>query len=316
VALNISNETKVGSLAIVAVTLLILGFNFLNGEELFQTSYTLTARYKNIDGLIPGNKVVINGLQVGSVKDLKLDQKTGLIFATFTLKKDILVPADSKAMIYASDLLGAKSVAIIMGKDKKVLKDGEMVGDSIAETLSNKVMTEVLPLKDRFDALLINVDALVTNLRTVLSDKNKANIEGTLEQINHLTHGLDSILSKTNGIAGDMKVLSSGLANQSANIEKTTKNITKFSDTLAASSGTLKQTLEKANESMLSLKSVMAKLDKGEGSAGLILNDKKLYENLNASTKSLDSLLVDLKAHPNRYLHFSVFGKKEKQPKP
>lgn len=315
-ALNISNETKVGSLAIVAVTLLILGFNFLNGEELFQTSYTLTARYKNIDGLIPGNKVVINGLQVGSVKDLKLDQKTGLIFATFTLKKDILVPADSKAMIYASDLLGAKSVAIIMGKDKKVLKDGEMVGDSIAETLSNKVMTEVLPLKDRFDALLINVDALVTNLRTVLSDKNKANIEGTLEQINHLTHGLDSILSKTNGIAGDMKVLSSGLANQSANIEKTAKNFTKFSDTLAASSGTLKQTLEKANESMLSLKSVMAKLDKGEGSAGLILNDKKLYENLNASTKSLDSLLVDLKAHPNRYLHFSVFGKKEKQPKP
>lgn len=315
-ALNISNETKVGSLAIVAVTLLILGFNFLNGEELFQTSYTLTARYKNIDGLIPGNKVVINGLQVGSVKDLKLDQKTGLIFATFTLKKDILVPADSKAMIYASDLLGAKSVAIIMGKEKKILKDGEMVGDSIAETLSNKVMTEVLPLKDRFDALLINVDALVTNLRTVLSDKNKANIEGTLEQINHLTHGLDSILSKTNGIAGDMKVLSSGLANQSANIEKTTKNITKFSDTLAASSGTLKQTLEKANESMLSLKSVMAKLDKGEGSAGLILNDKKLYENLNASTKSLDSLLVDLKAHPNRYLHFSVFGKKEKQPKP
>jgi phospholipid/cholesterol/gamma-HCH transport system substrate-binding protein len=316
VALNISNETKVGSLAIVAVTLLILGFNFLNGEELFQTSYTLTARYKNIDGLIPGNKVVINGLQVGSVKDLKLDQKTGLIFATFTLKKDILVPADSKAMIYASDLLGAKSVAIIMGKDKKVLKDGEMVGDSIAETLSNKVMTEVLPLKDRFDALLINVDALVTNLRTVLSDKNKANIEGTLEQINHLTHGLDSILSKTNGIAGDMKVFSAGLANQSANIEKTTKNITKFSDTLAASSGTLKQTLEKANESMLSLKSVMAKLDKGEGSAGLILNDKKLYENLNASTKSLDSLLVDLKAHPNRYLHFSVFGRKEKQPKP
>jgi phospholipid/cholesterol/gamma-HCH transport system substrate-binding protein len=316
VALNISNETKVGSLAIVAVTLLILGFNFLNGEELFQTSYTLTARYKNIDGLIPGNKVVINGLQVGSVKDLKLDQKTGLIFATFTLKKDILVPADSKAMIYASDLLGAKSVAIIMGKEKKILKDGEMVGDSIAETLSNKVMTEVLPLKDRFDALLINVDALVTNLRTVLSDKNKANIEGTLEQINHLTHGLDSILSKTNGIAGDMKVLSSGLANQSANIEKTTKNITKFSDTLAASSGTLKQTLEKANESMLSLKSVMAKLDKGEGSAGLILNDKKLYENLNASTKSLDSLLVDLKAHPNRYLHFSVFGRKEKQPKP
>lgn len=315
-ALNISNETKAGSLAIVAVTLLILGFNFLNGEELFQTSYTLTARYKNIDGLIPGNKVVINGLQVGSVKDLKLDQKTGLIFATFTLKKDIQVPADSKAMIYASDLLGAKSVAIIMGKDKKVLKDGEMVGDSIAETLSNKVMTEVLPLKDRFDALLINVDALVTNLRTVLSDKNKANIEGTLEQINHLTHGLDSILKKTNSIAGDMKVLSSGLANQSSNIEKTTKNITKFSDTLAASSGTLKQTLEKANESMLSLKSVMAKLDKGEGSAGLILNDKKLYENLNASTKSLDSLLVDLKAHPNRYLHFSVFGKKEKQPKP
>ena len=315
-ALNISNETKVGSLAIVAVTLLILGFNFLNGEELFQTSYTLTARYKNIDGLVPGNKVVINGLQVGSVKDLKLDQKTGLIFATFTLKKDILVPSDSKAMIYASDLLGAKSVDIIMGKDKKVLKDGEMVGDSIAETLSNKVMTEVLPLKDRFDALLINVDALVTNLRTVLSDKNKANIEGTLEQINHLTHGLDSILSKTNGIAGDMKVFSAGLANQSANIEKTTKNITKFSDTLAASSGTLKQTLEKANESMLSLKSVMAKLDKGEGSAGLILNDKKLYENLNASTKSLDSLLVDLKAHPNRYLHFSVFGKKEKQPKP
>ena len=315
-ALNISNETKVGSLAIVAVTLLILGFNFLNGEELFQTSYTLTARYKNIDGLIPGNKVVINGLQVGSVKDLKLDQKTGLIFATFTLKKDILVPADSKAMIYASDLLGAKSVAIIMGKEKKILKDGEMVGDSIAETLSNKVMTEVLPLKDRFDALLINVDALITNLRTVLSDKNKANIEGTLEQINHLTHGLDSILKKTNGIAGDMKVLSSGLANQSANIEKTTKNFTKFSDTLAASSGTLKQTLEKANESMLSLKSVMAKLDKGEGSAGLILNDKKLYENLNASTKSLDSLLVDLKAHPNRYLHFSVFGRKEKQPKP
>jgi len=87
VALNISNETKVGSLAIVAVRLLILGFNFLNGEELFQTSYTLTARYKNIDGLIPGNKVVINGLQVGSVKDLKLDQKNRFDIRHFYLEK-------------------------------------------------------------------------------------------------------------------------------------------------------------------------------------------------------------------------------------
>jgi phospholipid/cholesterol/gamma-HCH transport system substrate-binding protein len=310
--LKISNETKVGSLALIAVALLVLGFNYLKGTSLFDKSFNLYAEYDNIDGLTAGNKILINGMQVGQVNSLTLDPKTGKIRVDFSITQDIGIPDDSRALIFSSDLLGSKAINLILGTSSVILLDGGVVIDSIAPTLNERIEKEVLPLKDKIESALNSIDSFVYGLKEILSDENRDNITISMRNLKNTTGRLDSTMVKIDQMMLSAKAILKNFEQNKEVINKILTNTGTFSDSLAQQAGRIRGIITNADASVAKLQSVLQKIDKGEGSLGLLVNDKELYNNLNGSAESLDSLLVDLRKHPKRYVHFSIFGAKEK----
>lgn len=310
--MKISNETKVGSLALIAVALLVLGFNYLKGTSLFDKSFNLYAEYDNIDGLTAGNKILINGMQVGQVNSLTLDAKTGKIRVDFSITQDIGIPDDSRALIFSSDLLGSKAINLILGTSSVILVDGGVVIDSIAPTLNERIEKEVLPLKDKIESALNSIDSFVYGLKEILSDENRDNITISMRNLKNTTGRLDSTMVKIDQMMLSAKAILKNFEQNKEVINKILTNTGTFSDSLAQQAGRIRGIITNADASVAKLQSVLQKIDKGEGSLGLLVNDKELYNNLNGSAESLDSLLVDLRKHPKRYVHFSIFGAKEK----
>jgi phospholipid/cholesterol/gamma-HCH transport system substrate-binding protein len=311
--LKINNETKVGSLALIAVALLILGFNYLKGTSLFSESFNLYAEYQNIDGLTAGNKILINGMQVGQVNSLKYEPASGKIRVDFSIMEKVPIPEDSRAMVFSSDLLGSKAINLVLGSSSIILEDGALVKDSIAPTLAERVEKEVLPLKDRVESAIIGIDSFVAGLNRVLGDDNKDNITVSLTNLRRTTHRLDSVMNKVDVMVSSAKSIMNNFEKNNATINRIISSSAVFTDSLAAQSGKIRGIITQAESSLSNFKTILGKVDRGEGSLGLLLNDKELYNNLSSSSKSLDSLLVDVRKHPKRYVHFSVFGGKKEE---
>lgn len=306
--MKVNNETKVGALALIAVALLILGFNYLKGTSLLGENFNLYAEYENIDGLTAGNKVLINGMQVGQVNSLKFDSRIGKIRVDFSIMEKVPIPEDSRAMVFSSDLLGSKAINLVLGKSANILPDGALVKDSIAPTLSERVEREVLPLKDRVQSAIVGIDSFVSGLNRVLGDENKDNITASLINLRKTTTRLDSVMNKVDVMVSSAKSIMHNFEKNNATINRIITSSAQFTDSLASQSGRIKGIITQAESSLSNFKTILAKIDRGEGSLGLLVNDKELYNNLSASSKSLDSLLVDVRKHPKRYVHFSVFG--------
>ncbi len=306
--MKVNNETKVGSLALIAVALLILGFNYLKGTSLMNENFNLYAEYADIDGLTAGNKVLINGMQVGQINKLQFDNKSGKIRVDFSITEKVPIPIDSKAMVFSSDLLGSKAVNLILGKSQTILSDGDKIQDSMAMTLSARVEKEILPLKDRVESAIISIDSFVTGLNQVLGEGNRDNITASLQNLRKTTTRLDSVMVKVDHMVVSARSIVKNFEKNNETINKIMKSTAGFADSLNAQSGRIRGIITRADESLAHFKSVLNKVDKGEGSLGLLVNDKVLYNNLTASSKSLDSLLIDVRRYPKRYVHFSVFG--------
>lgn len=313
--MKISNETKVGSLALIAVALLVLGFNYLKGTSLLDKSFNLYAEYDNIDGLTAGNKILINGMQVGQVNTLTLDPKTGKIRVDFSITQEIGIPEDSRALVFSSDLLGSKAINLILGTSSVMIDDGGLVIDSIAPTLNERIEKEVLPLKDKIESALNSIDSFVYGLKEVLSEENRDNITLSMRNLKNTTGRLDSTMIKIDQMMVSAKAILKNFEQNKEVINKILVNTGTFSDSLAQQAGRIRGIITNADASVAKLQSVLHKIDNGEGSLGLLVNDKELYNHLNDSAESLDSLLVDLRKHPKRYVHFSIFGAKEKAEK-
>lgn len=313
--MKVNNETKVGSLALIAVSLLILGFNYLKGTSLFDESFNLYAEYENIDGLTAGNKVLINGMQVGQVNSLTFDHKTSHIRVDLSITENIPIPADSRAQVFSSDLLGSKAINLTLGKASTFLKDGDKVQSSLSPTLSERVTTEILPLKDKVSSAISSIDSFVNNLNDLLGDENRNNISASLASLKRTSNRLDSTMIRVDKMISSASSIVKNFEKNNEAINRIMASTVKFTDSLSSQSANIRGIITRANESVVKLKSIMTKIDQGEGSLGLLVNDKQLYNNLTASSSSLDSLLVDLKRHPKRYVHFSIFGGKDKPEK-
>jgi len=313
--MKVNNETKVGAIALIAVIILILGFNYLKGTSLFDGTFRLYSEYENVDGLTVGSKVLINGMQIGQVNALTFDLETHKVRVDLSLSvNDLKVPDDSKAMVYSVDLLGTKAINIVMGKSTNYLEDEGRIGDSLSTSFANQVQKELMPLKLKVEGAVTSIDSLVTNLNLLFDETNKNNLSASILNLRNTTGRLDTAMDKVDHMLASARSIIKNFESNNENIKRIMQNSAKFTDTLAAQSDKIKSLITNAESSVKELKAVMEKINRGEGSLGLLINDKKLYNNLTASAISLDSLFVDLKRHPKRYVHFSVFGRKESKP--
>jgi phospholipid/cholesterol/gamma-HCH transport system substrate-binding protein len=315
---KIRKEVIVGFLFVVAITILVWGIMYLKGTELFRNRMIVFAVYDKVNGLVPANPVSINGLVVGQVKSLSFSKKDPkkILAELYINNANYPIPKNSVAKIISSDLIGAKEVDIVLGNSTEILKNGDTLLASTEATLGEAVNQQLAPLKHKAENLLSSIDTLATVLSQVLNQKTQqdlitaiGHIKTALENISHTTYNLDTLMStQRNNLAriiGNVESISSNLKQNNDRITNILSNFSDISDSLAKAN--VPATLGRVNRAVASLDTVITKINRGDGSLGLLLNDQKLYNEVEKAARDLNLLLEDIKANPKKYVKVTVF---------
>jgi len=305
--LKLTNEIKAALIIIGGIFLFLLGFNFLNGTPLLKRENTHYAVYDNVEGLQIGTKVTVNGLIVGKVATIDFLPNSAKILVSFTLRNDVQFSSNSVAELYGASLIGGKSIAIIPDYSSAImLQDGDTLKIAVKPGLTDVVNQQIAPLQQKLERVLVNADSLFTGINTVLNQEGKDNLSTTLadlsktiKRINRVASSLDQLLDSQEG----------NLTTTLDNFAKISSNVNELSDSLAQSN--IKQTLLAFEKTVNRLNGVLSDIEQGKGSMGKLMKDESVYNNIQATTKEIELLIKDLKEHPKRYVHFSLFGKKE-----
>jgi len=313
--MKISNEFKIGVLAVVAVAGLILGFNFLKGSSVFNHNKKLYAIFDNVEGMDVSNPVMINGLQIGNVSAInESDQDlTRGIVVTIALKKDVHIPKNSIGVIN-SGLLNSASVVITKGDDTQFLQDGDTLLTKRKSNLLAQVQESINPVILKLGGTLTSLDSLIRAISTMFDPRLKGNINATIANLAASTAQLQILLNAQTGVLAqslkNVNAFTANLAKNNDHITHTLENVEKTTSNLAAAK--IPETVESLQSAVNEMKGLVGKINSSNGSLGLMLNDKKLYQNLEATARSLNILLDDVRMHPKRYVNISVFGRKDK----
>lgn len=306
--MNISKELRVGLMAIVAIALLIFGYNFLKGKNLLEDSRTFYAVYDQVEGLSPSSAVTINGLQIGSVTDIKIRNDAKLV-VTMNIKNSFPFSETSIAEIYGGDLIGGKSIAIVPDFENNInAKSGDTLQGQIEAGLLELVNDQLAPLQTKVESVVSSVDTLVRSVNYVMDTGTRESIKRSINDFNKTVKHLNSTAENVDFVLSENL---EDIQNTIHNASETSEKLKQFSDTL--SKVEFGKMVNNINTTISSINSITAKIDNGDGSIGKLMNDDKLYVNLEKASKQLEELLQDLKLNPKRYMHFSVFGKKNKE---
>lgn len=322
--MKLSNEIKTGIVTVAAIALFIYGLNFLKGRDLFEKQRYYYAIYNNVDGLVEANPVQLNGYKIGLIREIKfLPDNSGKIIVKFAITNDeIKVPKNSVAKIISSDLLGSKAITLIMSNNPELALGGDTLVSELQAGLSEEVNKQVKPLKDKAEHLISSIDSVMVVVQEVLNKDARESLTASFESIKnsiqtfeHTSRMLDTMIAsekiKLSIIFSKVESITSNLEKNNSNITRAINNLANITDTLVKSN--LKETIASTNRAVTAAADAMDKINKGEGTAGLLVNDKRLYNQLDSASSALTSLLQDMEKYPGRY--FSIFGKKEKPPK-
>jgi len=321
--IKISREIKIGVFGIVTLTLFIIGVNYIKGKDIFKRNRTFYAVYDATSGIQDAAPVSINGLNVGKVTDMRfVTGNSAKILLEFTISNPISIPSNSVARIYSLDLLGTKNIEIVFGDSKTEAKDGDTLIGGSQISLSDEVNRQVAPIKLKAENLLSSLDTMVTVLHTVFNPETRRNliasfesIHTTLSNLENTTYNLDTLVygqrKRLERIMFNVESITENFRKNDDNISNILANFSKISDTLARAN--LAGTLANVNSVLNRMDAITKKIDNGQGSIGLLINDKKLYDNLDKSAAQLNSLITDMKLNPYRYVNFSVFPPSKKR---
>ena len=294
----ITKEVRIGIAGIVALCVLIYGINWLKGIHMFQPSSYFYAKFENVNGLTKSSPVFSDGVSVGIESDIYYDYaKPGNVIVEVELDTELRIPKGSSAEL-VSELMGGVRMNILLANNPR---EKYAVGDTIPGTLNNGMMESAAKLIPKVEEMLPKLDSILISLNNILGDKS---IPATLHSIEKTTANLAVVSSQVKGL-------------MSNDIPQLTSKLNTIGDNFVVISGNLKEvdyaaTFKKIDETLANVKILTEKLNSKDNTIGLLFNDPTLYNNLNATTENAASLLEDLKEHPKRYVHFSLFGKKDK----
>jgi len=310
--MKISNETKIGALTTIAIAILILGYSFLRGNDVFSGSNKFYAIYKSVDGLTVSKPVLVNGFQIGHISKMQLGAD-GRTTVEFKIESKYNIPINTLAKLVSSDLLGTKAVVFLLGDSKQYAENKDTLRADIQGSLAESLQ----PIQTKAENLMTKLDSSLAAVNKILNpnfqknvDRSFASIANSLQTLEGTTKKIDALVgSQTghiNGIMTNAEAVSGNLKVTTAGLNKVTDNFQKFSGDLANSN--IKQTLDNANKAVSDLQLTLSNINSTKGSLGLLLNDDNLYKNLQSASDNMNALFIDLKANPKRYVHFSVFG--------
>ncbi|WAC10698.1 MlaD family protein [Dyadobacter pollutisoli] len=309
--MKLSREAKVGIMATFAIVMLYFGFHILKGSDVFSRTHKYYVIYDNIDGLTASNPVLLNGLNVGRVQEIRLlqNQKNHLLVA-LDVQKGIAIPAGTAAVLADGGLLGGKVIHLSVGTGA-ALHDGDTLIGKKESGISAVLQEKALPLVSHADSLIKNLDLVVAGFQETGLILNQV-----LKNYNQTGTSLQGLLSENRG---NLVALTTNLNKLSASLVETEKELKPLlakTGTLADSLSALRlgETMQNANRTITELHTLLASVEAGKGTAGKLVKDETLYNNIDRTIVSMNKLLTNLREHPKRYINISVFGKKDKGP--
>lgn len=312
--MKIANETKVGILAVVAIAILILGYSFLRGNDVFSREITLYSIYERVDGLTESKPILVNGYQIGRVSKMEL-QQDGRIRTEFKVKRDYAVPANTVALLSSTDLLGGKAIVFELGDSAIYAKNG----DELPAGIQKNIMEQVEPIQKKAQDIAAVLDSVLNSINNTINkdfqrDFNRSinSIANSLQNLEGITRQLDGLVvserNRISHIVANVESITNNLKDNNERIGSVLANLDSITDQVAKAD--FAHTITSANKAMADFQSITDRINQGQGSIGMLLNDEQLYDNLNQASKNLEELIADMKARPGRYVHFSVFGRR------
>lgn len=294
----ITKEVRIGIAGIIALGILVYGINYLKGINMFKPSSYFYVKFRNVNGLAKSSPVFADGVRVGIVRDIYYDfHQAENVIVEVELDTELRIPKGSSAEL-VTELMGGVKMNILLANNPR---EKYAVGDTIPGKLNNGMMESVAALMPQIEQMLPKLDSIMTSLNTILGDQS---IPATLHSVEKMSANLETSSRQLKVLLG-------------RDIPQLTGKLNTLGDNFIAISDNLKgidyaHTFKEIEQTLTNVKIITEKLNSKDNTVGLLLNDPQLYDNLNATTANAASLLEDLKEHPKRYVHFSLFGRKDK----
>lgn len=311
--MNKYKEIKVGILAVTAALILYFGFNYLKGLDIFSPDKYYVVEYNNIDGLLPSDRVVINGFQVGTVASISLDTANfERIFVTLAVKKEILIKKGSIAKLIQTDVLGSKAIALTMSPNGIILQTNDTLVSEIDRSITELLTEEGLSAAN---SLTSTVNQINDALQPFVDGAD--DIRASLSNINAITYKWKGLSDQMSGTIEQLELraeyVSDSVASALGSISEAAKTFKSLGDSIRSID--IKSRLETIDRTLSSFNEITDMIKSGQGTLGQLTTNDSLYHSLNSMLTNLDSLFVDMENNPKRYVHFSLFGKKDKRSK-
>jgi len=302
--LKLSKELKTAILVLTSIALLLWGYNFLKGKNIFDTSRKFYVEYDNVEGLSTASTVTINGLTVGKVSKITI-LDSGKLLVEILMTNHVEIPKSTKAVIYAPGFIGGKQIALETDfADKEYAKDGDFLIPQAKVGMLDGLGEKVDPVMQKLDSVLLNVNKVVVSINNVLDPQSQQNLKAALADLNETMKNAKGITGKFDRIVDTNTGKINSIVSE---FGQTSQNLNKLSNNL--SQADIDGILKKFDAAATNLDQLIAGIENGQGNLGKLLKDEALYNNLNKASKEMSQLLEDVKLNPKRYIHLSVFGK-------
>jgi len=308
--MKLKREHKTAIIVILALVAAIWGFNYLKGRDLLNKYNTFYAITDNVEGIVASTPVTLKGIEIGNVEGLHFYNGIEKTMITLRVKDDYKFSKDSKIRVYGGNFMGGKSVAIVPGTSSQLAVDKDTLQIMKEPGMLELVNNRLTPLQDKFETTLIETNKLLGGLNNVLNPKVQHSLINTTADLEKMMRSLKTTTARVDRL----------LAKNQAHFDKSLENIDKLSANFVTLSDSLKQIqvgklVKGLNQTIEKINISIDKMNRGDGTIAKLMNDKQLYENLAKSTKELELLLKDMRENPKRYVHFSVWGRKDKKDK-
>lgn len=315
--MRIKKEFIIGAIVTISLALLYWGVNFLKGESIFSNERVFIAVYDDVAGLEKANPITINGLQVGQVRNMYFTTDgSANVVLELIIRNTVDIPANSTAKIISSDLLGSKAVELNLGNSQEFAQSGDTLISELEVSIKEEVNRQLRPLKTKAEDLMSQIDTVLTMLQGLVSDDNTDNfsksvkhIANSFENLESTTSTLDTLMSgqknRLENILANIESITYNLKQNEENINNIMANFSSLSDSLAKIE--FAKTMANVDKAMKDMASISDKINRGEGSMGMLVNNDTLYMELEKSSRELNLLLEDIRLNPKKYVRFSVF---------
>jgi phospholipid/cholesterol/gamma-HCH transport system substrate-binding protein len=313
--MKIRTEAKIGLIVLSTIAVVIWGINYLKGRNILKRTDVYYAVYDDVAGLNMSGSVILSGFKVGMINNIEfLDEHLDKVIVGFVINSNYGIPKGSVAQIYSMDIMGSKVIRIIPSNETEIYEYGDTLIGSIAPDLVTKIQNQIEPLVKTTNDAIMGIDTLVTSINRVLDPATQMKLQSALVNLESTTASLSKQLSpggKLDKTFASLQAFTLMLDNNKDKLSAAFSNLESITDSVA--NANLTQTIANINSTFLQSQIFLQKINSGEGSLGLMATNDSLYNNLVSASGNLSNLLDDMNQNPKRYVHFSIFGKKEKK---